>query len=259
MRIIDVVTYNGEVDLLNLRHEILKDCVDEFIVVQAPTTFTGKKKPIYEVPEWATSYVIDENYTKEEIELAENSPNTLGASHWKHEFLQKESIKKALTHLDDEDIVFIGDVDEIWDPKWLDVIRDFPGDFLPFKLPLRVYTYYLDNRSSESFSGTVVAPYGVLKNRCFNHVRSTDHVKVYDELWGWHFTSMGGYEALKKKLTDQYTHETYANKWVMDNLEKNMRENKDFLGRNFEFRLDTSEWPEYLKEHKEEYRHLMRC
>src|SRR3990167_11222399 len=141
MRVIDVITYNGERDLLNLRHEILKDYVDEFIVVQAPTTFTGKPKPIYPVPDWATSYVIDENYTHEEIELAENSPNTIGADHWKHEFLQKESIKKALTHLDDEDIVFIGDCDEIWDPE---VALD--DKYSLSKLKLRVYTYWLDNR-----------------------------------------------------------------------------------------------------------------
>jgi beta-1,4-mannosyl-glycoprotein beta-1,4-N-acetylglucosaminyltransferase len=239
---IDVVTYNGESELLELRHEILKDYIDEFIVVQAPTTFTGKDKPIYEVPDWATSYVIDENYTKEEIDLAYTSPNTLGADHWKHEFLQKESIKKALTHLKDNDLVYVGDVDEIYEP--------YKGK-LPAKLRLRVYTYWLNNRSSEIFWGTTVAKYKDIKNECLNHLRS--NAPKTDEYYGWHFTSM--YD-MKKKLTDQYTADSYANKWVMDNLDQNVNEIKDFLGRNFKYSLDISDWPVYIKDNRNKYEHL---
>jgi len=246
MKVIDCITYNGEKDLLNLRHEILKDYVDEFIVVQAPTTFSGNPKPIYEVPEWATSYLIDENYTPEEIELAENSPNTIGADHWKHEFLQKESIKKALTHLDDEDVVFVGDVDEIWEPKAIKM-------FHPSKLKLRVYTYYLDNRSTEVFWGTLVARYWEIKKECLNEMRSKPLNKTEFEL-GWHFTSLK--DGLRKKLEDSYTADSYATPEVMANLESNIENNRDFLGRPFEYWTDESELPEYVIINRQKYAHL---
>src|SRR3990167_8510956 len=149
--IVDVCTYNGEKELWDIHYNILKEWVDEFIVCEAPTTFSGKPKPLYfkDIKDnYNVNYfVIDENYTDKEIKLAENSLNTFGAAHWKHEFLQKESIKKALIHLQDDDIIFIGDCDEIWQPN----------QFYPDlgKLKLRVYTYYLNFRSSEQFWGTL--------------------------------------------------------------------------------------------------------
>lgn len=269
MAIIDVFTYNGEADLLEIRLNILYDYVDQFIIIEAPTTFSGKPKPLYYEKEkarykkWQNKikyFTIDENYTEAEQADAATSPNTIGAAHWKHEYLQKESIKKALTHLQEEDIVFIGDVDEIWktSSKYLDI---YLGGF---KLPLMVYTYYLNNRSTEQFWGTYVGIYGRdIKNKCLNHLRS-DSYKLSPNLedksnyCGWHFTSMGGYKEVRRKLTDSYTEESYATHGIMDSLEVNILNRKDFLGRDFTYKIDESDWPEYLKANKEKYKHLMK-
>jgi hypothetical protein len=251
-KIIDCVMYNGEKELFDLRYNILKDVVDEFIVVEAPTTFSSKKKPLYFEQirrnyDKVSYFVVDEHYSPEELALAENSPNTNGADHWKREFLQKESIKKALVHLKDEDIVFIGDCDEVWDAE-----KALKWCHAPFKYKLKVYTYYLNNSSSEEFWGTLVSPYKHLKNDCLNHLRTNAWKTVFDA--GWHFTSMA--PDLRRKLTDSYTKETYANDWVMDNLQANIRGNKDFLGRSFTYKIDESEWPQYLKDNKDKYKLL---
>lgn len=247
--IVDVVTYNGEKELFDLRYNILKDVVDEFIVVEFDKTFSGKPKEKQfdlKAPNIKSFYVTEDIYEKYR-EMAEKSPNTAGADHWKTEFMQKESIKDCLTHLDDEDIVFIGDCDEIW--KLSAFARTTT---IPNKLKLKVYTYYLNNRSSEEFWGTLVSRYKDIRNECLNHLRSNAYKT--DNEWGWHFTSLK--DGLKKKLEDSYTKETYANDWVMDNLEKNMDENKDFLGRDFKYMINESEWPQYLKDNKEKYIHL---
>lgn len=254
--------FNGEFDLLEIRLNILNDYVDEFIIVEAPTTFSGLPKPLYyeenklRYAKWAHKikyFVINENYSKAEIAFAESSPNTQGAAHWKHEFLQKESIHKALLHLGDEDIVFIGDCDEIWDLEYFqDDTKDLIQDVS--KLSLRVYTYWLNNSSSEQFWGTIVGKYKSIKNECLNHLR-TNARKVYG-YWGWHFTSLK--DGLKRKLLDSYTEETYNNKWVQEHLDENIAQNKDFLGRNFTYTVDESHWPQYLKDNKEKYAHLCR-
>ncbi len=266
MAIIDVVTFNGEYDLFELRYNILSPFVDEFIVVEAPTTFSGKPKPIYALEadkifydnfdKWdkVKIFVIDENYTEEEIKLAESSPNTIGAEHWKREFLQKESIKKALVHLKDDDIVFIGDCDEIWKPNMAKIYANLET-VGPVKLKLDVYTYYLNNRSSEQFWGTIVAKYQDIKNQCLNHLRQNKSAKILTST-GWHFTSLK--DDLKRKLEDSYTKETYANDWVMQHLEENVNNNKDFLGRDFEYKIDESYWPQYLKDNREKYKHLLK-
>ena len=259
--IYDIFTLNGEYDLLEIRFNVLSPFVDQFIIVEAPTTFSGKSKPLYwaerdkeRFKEWENKvkyHVIDENYTPGEIELAENSPNTIGAAHWKHEFLQKESIKKALTHLEDDDIVFIGDVDEIWHPKILD------NWFAVSKLKLKVYSYWLNNRSSEEFWGTIIGCYRDVKDECLNHLRQMPHFRTETDM-GWHFTSMGGVDQMRKKLNDSYTQESYNTPFVQDNLEYNMTNGLDFLGRDFKYEIDESEWPNYLKNNREKYKHLLK-
>lgn len=264
MATIDCVTFNGEYDLLEIRLNILNDYVDQFIIVEAPTTFSGKPKPLYyeynkdRYKQWHSKikyFVIDENYTPEEIAQAESSPNTRGAAHWKREFLQKESIKKALTHLNDDDIVFIGDVDEVWNPQVFSLPNDVPDK--PVKLRLNVYSYYLNNKSSELFFGTLLARYGMVKNSCLNHLRSNkDFLGANYTNTGWHFTSMGGYEEVKRKLSDSYTRESYWTERVESNLKDNVENSKDFLGRWFTYTIEESYWPQFLKDNKQKYAHL---
>lgn len=256
MAIIDVICYNNEEEILDIRLNVLKGHVDQFIICEAPTTFSGNFKPLYgagiklKYPKLPIEYfVINEDYTPEEIALAENSPNTIGAKHWKREFLQKESIKKALTHLSDDDIVFIGDCDEVWEPE-----KALKWCHAPFKYKLRVYTYYLNNRSSEEFWGTLVSPYRDIKNSCLNHLRTNAWKTIFEA--GWHFTSMA--KSLKQKLKDSYTDEDYATDVILQEVDENIENDRDFLGRNFTYKKDETKWPEYLKNNKEKYKHLLK-
>lgn len=256
--IYDVVSYNGEDELFEIRYNILKDIVDEFRVIEFDQTFSGKVKaftfPVgkYEkVKHYPVDYRVWEKYEK----LAKESPNTnygKGALHWVTEFAQKESIKDCLLDLKPNDILFIGDVDEIWHPS---LALHTPKK--THKLGLLVYSYYLNNRSSEQFFGTIWTTYGLIKNKCLNHVRSMASYHEYLPKGGWHFTSMGGYDKVKAKLEDSYTSDSYASPQVMNNLEDSIKFSRDFLGRNFVYTLDESQWPTYLKENKEKYKHLL--
>ncbi len=257
MAVIDAFTFNGELEMLKLHLSILDKHVDRFVIVEAKTTFSGNKKPLYFSAneqfyrKWWPKidyFIIDENYSPEEIALAEASPNTLGASHWKNEFLQKESIHKALARLDDDDTVYIGDVDEIWEPVKVTY---------PTKLKLRVYAYQLNNLSNEEFWGTLVAKYGDIRGTCLNHVRSNTKIRSQD-YHGWHFTSIGGLQEVRRKLNDSYTKESYNTDQVQELLSQRMENGVDYLGRPFVFKTDESLWPEYLKDHAPQYRHLCR-
>lgn len=258
--IIDATTFNGEEELFEIRYNVLKDFVDEFRVIEFDKTFSGKPRTRLFNQNWpkVKSYYVTEDIWSKYEELAKSSPNTQygkGAKHWIREFSQKESIKDCLTDLEDDDIVFIGDCDEIWDPEYInedtaELVKDVS------KLPLRVYSYWLNNLSSEQFWGTITGKYRHIKDQCLNHLRSNSR-KVYG-YYGWHFTSMGGYEKVKNKLEDSYTRDSYANPAVMDNLYDNLDNNRDFLGRNFTYKLDESDWPQYLKDNKDKYKHLLK-
>lgn len=262
--IYDVFTYNGEKDILDIRLNILSPFVDKFVIIEFDETFSGKKKPKHFLKDWNQdwekfkdkieyAFIPKSVYTEYES-LAEYSPNVPqgGPAHWKQEFCQKESIKNALEGLDNNDVIFVGDVDEIWDPLKLRDILTYP-----VKLKLKVYSYYLNNRSTENFWGPIVCQYKDIKDRCLNHLR-TNILPKTDTEYGWHFTSMGGHKAVEKKLTDSYTSDSYASQTVIDNLKINIDNNKDFLFRNFTYRIDEESWPKYLKENKDRYKYLMR-
>lgn len=257
--VIDVFSYNGEKDLLDLHLNTLTQYVDKFIVVEAKTTFSGNQKPLYfsSHEQYFQKYypkieyfVIDERYSQDEIIQAETSPNTLGAKHWKREFLQKESIQKALIKykVQDEDTVFIGDVDELWQPV---------DPLAPMKLKLMVYAYYLNNRSTEEFWGTFVAKYKDIKGKCLNHLRTDPQYRT-EEYYGWHFTSMGGVNEVRRKLDDSYTKESYNTYAVQAALPQRLKEGTDYLGRDFTFQVDDRDWPTYLTRNKAKYKHLLK-
>lgn len=254
--IYDIFTYNGEKDILDIHLNVLKNHAGQFIIVEFDKTFSGKDKPYYfkeyqqEYKDFPIKYVtFDEIHYEKYRRLAESSPNTQGANHWKREFMQKESIKDALIGLEDDAIILIGDVDEIWDKE-----ASYSDE--PLKLKLKVYSYWLNNRSSENFWGTLRIKYKYIKGDCLNHLRTNTKKDLAN--YGWHFTSMGGYEEVKRKLSDSYTKESYWTERVKSNLEQNIAQNKDFLGRNFEYWIDESEWPQYLKDNSYLYQHLLK-
>jgi len=250
MAIIDTTTFNGEHELFEIRYNILKDFVDEFIVVEFDKTFSGRPKEPSFTQKWdkVKYFFIKEEQWSKYLEMAEQSPNTKGAEHWKREFAMKESIKDCLTHLQDDDTVFVGDCDEIYKKEAL------AWSHAPFKLYLDVYTYYLNNKSSEQFFGTLISPYKAIRLGCLNHLRS-DAWKTISHL-GWHFTSMN--HQVRQKLLDSYTSDSYASPQVMQNLEDNVKNNKDFLGRGFTFTIDESELPKYILDNRQKYGHLFR-
>ena len=237
--------------MLELRLQILGCMVDQFIITEAPTTFSGRDKAltfdIEKFKPWKDKikyFVIDENYSQEEIAAARASKYTNGDPRWMHEFMQKESIKKAMTHLKDEDICIVGDVDEIYDTTIL---------YLGKKLKLHVYAYYLNMRSSEEFWGPICYRYKDIKDACLNELRNSS--PRTEEYAGWHFTNQGGVDALMKKIGDNYNIGL-----LNDSLFPSVSERYgkiDYIGRDFKLWVDESEWPTYLKNNREKYARLL--
>lgn len=260
--IYDVFTYNGENEILKLHLSILNDYVDKFIIVESDKTFTGNAKPLcffrdqryfkkwwkkiiyYPVTEWDDIGLWQQAF---------ESPNTKGAEHWKREFYIKESIKKALVanNIQDDDLLFIGDVDEIIDPT-----AHLESD-TPIKAKLRVYSYYLNNRTDEEFYGTLITQYKDIKDVCLNHMRSDTSLYAKDQYLGWHFTSMGGIDAVHRKLDDSYTRESYNMNIVPGHVEWCLENRMDLLNRPFVHTIDESEWPALLTTERSKYKEFL--
>lgn len=267
MTVYDTTIFNGEFDLLEIRLNILSPFVDKFIIVEGTETFSGKWKPMY----WATRNdgpqegrfddwedkiinVAVQGYRDDEIDDLVTDEFRLALPFFRA-FYQKECIRKGLSEAKDEDVVIYGDIDEIINPEILKM--DFDK---VYNLEQLNYCYYLNNRSSEKWVGTIVGKWGEIKTKTFKHWRAT-HTNVLPN-GGWHFTSIGGPEAVRHKL-DSYDHQEFATTENFDLLEERIEKGEDYLGRThdwlgtpFTYHIDESELPTYLLENKERYKKL---
>lgn len=262
--IIDIFSFNGELDVLELRLNILNDAVDQFIICEGDETTAGNPKPRYfeenkqRYAEWLPKikYYIFSPYTDPIMQaFAQSYLPIPKEQHWWHrEFIQKESMRYALTHLHDDDRVFVGDVDEIWDPT-----TKFPEGRA--ELQQTVYTYYLDNKSNEQWTGTSLMAYKDIKTNTLDNLRAYDDMRRYMHApiikSGWHFTNIGGAPFVKRKL-QSYAHQEFNHPSILEQVDQRIANNQDYLGRDFKLGVDTSEWPLYLKVNREKYAHLLK-
>jgi len=241
--IYDLCYILNELDLLVVRFSILDKYVDYFIVVESPETFSGIKKNICfdrndpRFAQWKEKIIhhVVDPYDAELRKIALISPCTgEGEHYWVREFTIKEGARNALKNLDNDDVVFISDLDEIWNPE-IDYNPIGSEVLKPQQLP---YLYYFNQRTSENWlgwTGTTVCRYETIKNGIINHIR-TDDMTPYTvlEKGGWHFNSIGG----KQKKIDASQHPVVNGKTDWDRREVNMR-------------VDESDLPRFLTDNKQ--------
>lgn len=283
-KVYDVFTFFNELDLLELRLEMMDSFVDKFVIIECVETFSGNKKPLYyeENKDRFKKYHhkiihhVTQDPPKSFDDLRErildlNSDNLMkqiciqalttsnvppGELHWLKEFYQKENIRRALLGLEDDDICFIGDLDEIWNP---DLDYSTIDNHSIYKLKQLVYVGYLNNKSNEPWAGTLLTKYKNIKDSCLNHLRTTSKTNyMYTNNAGWHFSFMGGEDRIKLKI-ESYGHQEFNNDEVKSQVSKNLELGKDLLGRSeFYYTINESELPKYVIENKEKYKHLFK-
>lgn len=270
-KVYDVFTFFNELDLLELRLEMLNDYVDKFVIVECVETFSGNKKPLYyeenkdrfkkyhhKISHHVTydppkSYsdlrerILDsntDNFLKQVCIQALTTNNVPpGELHWLKEFYQKELIRLAIKNVgpEDEDLIFVGDLDEIWN---IELNYKNIEDYEIYKLRQLVYVGYMNNRSNEPWAGTLLTKYKNIKSSCLNHLRTASKTNYsFIDNAGWHFSFMGGEDRIKLKI-ESYGHQEYNNDVVKSQALKNIESGKDVLGRpEFSYYIDESELP----------------
>src|SRR5690606_11439200 len=122
----------------------------------------------------------------------------------------------------------------------------------------KVYAYYLNNRSSEPWAGTIAAPFATISTKSINHL---DNLPAAEYLFvkhgGWHFTNMGGAARIIEKI-ESYGHQEFNNENIKAGIITNIARNTDFIGRKFRFWIDETDLPNYLTTNKNNYQSLFK-
>lgn len=277
--IYDCFPFFNELDLLEIRMNVLKDVVDKFVLVEAGETHTGKPKPFYfeENKSRFADFADRIIYVK-----IEKFPAICTTS-WARENWQRNRIDEGLKGCaTDEDLILISDLDEIPDPE--KVATDVPERGVTV-YDQRYYAFYLnyDNVRQQYWYGTRRVKYRdflhafdgvrVLENeilprevnegttaskiRCRRLPRARGGEKIVRH-GGWHFTCLGGAEMVAKKIVS-FAHEEY-NPGVVDleKVKKIIQSGKGVFWKMncFGVPLDNR-FPQYLLGHREKYEHLV--
>jgi len=278
LKIYDTFIFFNELDLLEIRLNILNDYVDYFVLVEATKTFTGKHKPLYylenkkrfekfnhkiihiivsDMPDsFDLSSMKNGNVLQDSIiDDCLTTPNVPKHEvHWLREFYQKECIKKGLIEANDDDFVFVSDLDEIWDPN-INYEFNFDGNL---RLNQKVFTYYLNLESSEHWYGTVGTKYKNIKNYSINHIRTPNRnqYKLVENA-GWHFTFQGGEKMVREKI-ESYGHQEFNNDFIKNTIETKINNSLDVFGRGYSIKINNSLLPNFIIDNKEKYKHLIK-
>lgn len=202
MTVYDGFTYNGEYECLLLRLHELDSVVDRFILVEGDKTFTGQRKErLYyhnHHEHWLPSR-LRERIIPVYAVLPDNAP-----SPWDRETYQRNSILLGLGGARPDDVLLMGDVDEI--PRAAavrDVVEHMNGqDQIAFEQTHAMY-YVNVVCHTMRWRGTQAARVSWARHVTPQGMRDYRNRAPFVADGGWHFTSLQGAEGLdgyKRKL-----------------------------------------------------------
>lgn len=213
--IIDAFTYFNEADILEFRLKLLWDYVDKFVIVEADHTFSGEKKEFNYILEstrfeWAKTKIIffGLNVDATTLDLS-NPPASYDPLHdcWSIEKQQRSAIVQACRGFSDEDMLIMGDVDEIPSREVIEHLGKSLGHDAVVCRQLFFY-YNLTNLRKENWHGTIFTKLGNARKIGTQALRDQRNSLPFVYPGGVHMSYFGGNKAIKKKI-ESFSHQEY--------------------------------------------------
>ena len=255
-RVWDAFPFCSELDLLEARLTELDSTVYRFVLVEAPLTHQGNPKPLY----YAENKERFSPWQDKIIHIVAELPDG-GA--WDREHAQNEAIGLGLDGIRDDDILLVSDADEIPRP---DVISSLgtrvdhpadPGIQAAYVLPMRHHQLAVNLVDTGWWGGTMAAfglPPGNVQS--FRESRNSPQTPALRNRWGWiidcgwHFSWLGGPDAVRAKA-HSYAH-TERTAFIDEMAERLYRDKispESGVNRLLEVTIDGS-FPRYMQERK---------
>jgi beta-1,4-mannosyl-glycoprotein beta-1,4-N-acetylglucosaminyltransferase len=243
MKIYDCFMFFNEVDLLEIRLNYLNDSVDYFILVESNKTHSGLNKPYYfeehkdrfkEFHHKIIHIKISPNTEGMKFEKAKDYVNFSNNDYWKLENAQRNSISEGLINCTNEDVIIIGDVDEIPSKEGILIfINNRHLKILSFIQKNHMYYFnYVVQSPFNDWYGSVILNF----NELISPQTIRDKRKEYLGFnSGWHFSFLGGIDKIITKIRS-FAHSEYDNETVLnrDNIINCINLGEDVLGQIYE-------------------------
>ena len=273
--IYDCFTFFNELDLLEIRLNVLNSAVDKFVLVEMTKTHSGVDKPLF----------YDENkerfaqFANKIIHIVvDDIPESTNP--WVLETHQRNAIARGLKSCQPEDIILISDLDEIPDPNVISKINCTNEIYL---LEMKMYYYFLNYLdfgkpiwrlgtkalSYKNFLNgldNIEVPYTTFLPESINHGTTPSKIRMWNGAKtipsaGWHFSYLGGYDLIIKKIKS-FSHQEYNKSEFIDknDVAKKIKSGKDLFNRKDHFYIAVPlgrKFPRYIVENKKRFNHLI--
>jgi len=255
--IYDCFTFFNEFDILEIRLHEMDPWVDRFVLVESAESYSGNPKPLW----FEENKHRFESFLPKIIHLisplVDKSENA-----WERQNDQRNYAMVALTDCSDGDLILISDVDEIIMGMDFTEIQGDEKGMTTFYL--KNYFYYMNLLRPGGWPGPVMMPYGTLESKYdgslweARRLRRKCNQRI--KKGGWHFSNMGGAEAVVLKIQSSCHHNTVSY--------KKMAANRDFLydlmegartikGKKMSVVPIDDSYPIWFKENLEKFKHLL--
>ena len=254
-KVFDCFLYNGELDVLCIRLNELREVVHRFVVVESDTTFSGQPKTVSFDPLEPRIAAFAENIRHVVIN---DMPK--GDDPWRREAWQRDAILRGVPDADATDLIVMSDVDEIPRAATIrELAQDADNDV--FGLRLAFYYFFVDYRNVDgpeaAITWTVAAARKQLEAITPNNLRygvRSGHVPariVADA--GWHFSYLTDEAGIRRKIA-AFSHQEFNNENFLSSIDivGTVRRSEDLFNRaGFRWSLvDSAELPAWLQGHR---------
>jgi beta-1,4-mannosyl-glycoprotein beta-1,4-N-acetylglucosaminyltransferase len=252
MKTYDCFLFFDEFDLLELRLETLYDHVDVFVLVESKFTFTGNPKPLYFLENRDRFKKWSDKIRHVIIQDRFESENT-----WQTEYRDRNQIGVGLFDAEPEDLIFVSDCDEIWDPekKLFLVDQNFPIRYMA-----TLSYYFLNLRRVNFSSGRCTARTHFRNFKDAQSLRSNQNcIKLENS--SWHFSYIADADRIIKKI-QAFSHTEYNTPYFTDKdriIEK-IKEGKDLLDRDAVYKAVPVDhtFPKPIQENPDRWKNFLK-
>jgi beta-1,4-mannosyl-glycoprotein beta-1,4-N-acetylglucosaminyltransferase len=291
MKIFDVFLFFNELDLLEIRLNMLYPFVDYFVINEATQTFFGSDKPLYYLEnkerfkkfEDKIVHNIIEPPTVQQLDDVGQKYGTSVRCHQTDAY-QKDTIKNFLDNVSSSnDAIIWSDLDEIPNPEVIENLKDFyePNKVYNFAQEycicyfnmiektgiFRSQTPDFDYEDYPKWLGTKLFSFDFLNRYTLTEMRrelsNEENIRISPGGWHWSYVGSNGLSVEERVLTkiNSAAHQEYNNDSVKSSISNQLKYNNDPLGRGgckYEIVEIDDTYPKYILDNLNEYSYLIK-